>query len=899
MFYFKQNNTTSFKVGNDIFLLTVQIANLGFVTKPQLDMLYSIIQKKHILVSRKILTKLVNEYKLVKRLKSNNSRNHIGQLAFVLGKNGIRLLEQYGKYARDLQSFRINSHNLQANETLIQALYATCFKGFSLGLNDNSLSFSKTRLDAKDALYQGFSTLGFNILTKDFSLEKPIISRVNEEFLQDKPNTAIKAQALAEALLVGGVIEKSQHKSLNTTIRQAKKAEATALWDDFFGSDSSADPFGDGAVFGDEGRENFRIALDNKVKIKYLTLKNKVNELFFVLSLKNALTNKAKIKYFELKNKVLRLKTCFGSEKALNSNAINFIYELESKVTALLESFCSPALVLNSPSGIALPSRLEENKSFQKGGSTLSVEPISGYQQEGLGVSGASTHKPVFVYKPIGLSPYRVGTSLEEQIQKTYSALRHKESWFDINNYDTRPFNKQYNLRQNEQPKSKVESVQAFEADTMITFKRGNQTCRVFIELNNRTERTKTQAQKLINYIYYANNHPNEDILLAIVATDGSLKSPKVNGFVYPEKHLGILCDQFMRTKVGRDTVNENGEIVRHAPNLVTNFYNRCSNLKLILAGVSEAPMRIAQFIVNANFNVDYYANAVNLAKKITNETEWNVKFEPVPEVKKAIKNSETFVNNGIIKYHFEMPKTFGYYHYINQQTGLKLTQPVIAGDEYDLDTVEEVLKHLVKFNSDKILENGDAIPPTVIYPVRERRTHAISLPTFTKMCNFKDKFIAGQIYYYQPRLGIDNNPYLLFELREVLKRYHKDIQQYFLNGYLSTADERKNVHYGKEYLHLAHPSMVKKTRSYQKLNSIAKVLNSKDFAKQLMLTEVPLGVFKTLIGRYQGLSFSIPVIADLPYPTTIPLTDTHVDLDDCLLTPNTLFTDKRKQINL
>ena len=87
-----KNNFKANSLTDDQFLLIKQIANLGFVTKPQLEMIYSIIKNKPTSISNHILNKLVNKDKVLNRIKSNESQNRIKQIAYVISRYGRNLL---------------------------------------------------------------------------------------------------------------------------------------------------------------------------------------------------------------------------------------------------------------------------------------------------------------------------------------------------------------------------------------------------------------------------------------------------------------------------------------------------------------------------------------------------------------------------------------------------------------------------------------------------------------------------------------------------------------------------------------------------------------------------------------------------------------------------------------
>lgn len=470
-------------------------------------------------------------------------------------------------------------------------------------------------------------------------------------------------------------------------------------------------------------------------------------------------------------------------------------------------------------------------------------------------------------------------------LQRTYEALSKRKTKFNLKNYDIRPFNAQLGFNPSD------DTHNFFEADAMISFTRLNQKQRVFVEMDNRTEGALSHAQKVLNYIYYANNHPKENCLLAIVAADGSLATSKIKNFTYPEKHLDALISKILNTRVGNEFIN---------PPTIRYYYERSHNLKIIFTGLSEAPIRIAEALINANHNTDYLCSAQALANRITKETSWNVAFKPMLETIGNMKESPFFFDTKMNNVHYSISGIFGYYYYESSRPGhLRIIQPIIAGDEWDLDTPVAVEECLKNFKKDQILKSGDWIPPIVIYPIRERQTHANTTPLIRSSSNWSSDFIAGQTYYYQPLLGVDNNPYLLTELRDIANRFSKDIYNYFRTGYLTKSDQKANIQYGNSFLAYHLP---KKPRSYEKLKNLTNYLKAIPFVDQLLLTEIPLGVFKRLIKRYQGKEFAIPVIATLPYAIlgmnelNIP---NHIDLDNCLITPNAVSSKSRTHVSL
>lgn len=86
-------------------------------------------------------------------------------------------------------------------------------------------------------------------------------------------------------------------------------------------------------------------------------------------------------------------------------------------------------------------------------------------------------------------------------------------SEFDLSKLDLRPFSKQVDNYK----------IYPFIPDQMINFTHSGQKCEVMIELDNRTENDNIQMKKIFNYIKYAYQHPQTQIMMVIAITDGSL----------------------------------------------------------------------------------------------------------------------------------------------------------------------------------------------------------------------------------------------------------------------------------------------------------------------------------------------------------------------------------------
>ncbi|RVU72289.1 hypothetical protein [Lactobacillus xujianguonis] len=153
-------------------------------------------------------------------------------------------------------------------------------------------------------------------------------------------------------------------------------------------------------------------------------------------------------------------------------------------------------------------------------------------------------------------------------------------------------------------------------------------------------------------------------------------------------------------------------------------------------------------------------------------------------------------------------------------------------------------------------------IPPIVIYPIREKPTHLNITPSIIKGSNWNRGFIAGQTYFYKPALGLNQNPYLVSELRKLVIMYAKQVHSYFSTNFLTPTDQRKKVVYGNsDHLDYAYPNAIKKPRSFEELKDLTKELQPKEFAQQLALNEIPIAVLQNLLQRRNFGQFDLPVL--------------------------------------
>ncbi len=126
---------------------------------------------------------------------------------------------------------------------------------------------------------------------------------------------------------------------------------------------------------------------------------------------------------------------------------------------------------------------------------------------------------------------------------------------------DTSSFKNQYKYQQ-----------YTFVADEVVSFSRNGRRQEIFVEQDNRTESNNTQIQKILNYISYALEHPQRDILLMISITDGSLSSPKVPKYTNIGRKLASLSSKFLKSYLP----DEDGERI-----FLSQMYKQANNASL------------------------------------------------------------------------------------------------------------------------------------------------------------------------------------------------------------------------------------------------------------------------------------------------------------------------------
>ena len=423
---------------------------------------------------------------------------------------------------------------------------------------------------------------------------------------------------------------------------------------------------------------------------------------------------------------------------------------------------------------------------------------------------------------------------------------------------DTSSFKNQYKYQQ-----------YTFVADEVVSFSRNGRRQEIFVEQDNRTESNNTQIQKILNYISYALEHPQRDILLMISITDGSLSSPKVPKYTNIGRKLASLSSKFLKSYLS----DENGERI-----FLSQMYKQANNLKIVLSGVSESQIDLTQFLLGSNYSMDYYQTIKKYVAEINkNSSQWNASLELSKEFSAIIHDPELATQpldklsslnenspaKGLWRYTDTMYASpiLGTIHYRNKLSRQRYNQPVIIGDEHSLDTVIQTLELINRASALK-----DTCPPVVVYPHRERPVTAITLNQYRDLYNWLPTWRPTIPVMIQPLTGLKDNLQLHKELRWLTIQYDLDIYNYFKIGAINKFALKKHPDYGNEYITPLKWSTNTKARSYDELHQLALKMEKKEFVDQLKLNEIPLGLFRTVLERWPKGIYDLPLIEKLPY---------------------------------
>ena len=496
-------------------------------------------------------------------------------------------------------------------------------------------------------------------------------------------------------------------------------------------------------------------------------------------------------------------------------------------------------------SGVSSPIQITNNQDFKKNSNYSANSALMNLK---LISASAASKKPV--------DAFRYPTANPDNLLRNINLISNPA--FEPALLDTSSFKNQYKYQQ-----------YTFVADEVVSFNRNGRRQEIFVEQDNRTESNNTQIQKILNYISYALEHPQRDILLMISITDGSLSSPKVPKYTNIGRKLASLSSKFLKSYLP----DENGERI-----FLSQMYKQANNLKIVLSGVSESQIDLTQFLLGSNYSMDYYQTIKKYVTEINkNSSQWNASLELSKEFSTIIHDPELATQSldklsglnenspakGLWRYTDTMYASpiLGTIHYRNKLSRQRYNQPVIIGDEHSLDTVIQTLELVNRANAVK-----DTCPPVVVYPHRERPVTAITLNQYRDLYNWLPTWRPTIPVLIQPLTGLKDNLQLHKELRWLTIQYDLDIYNYFKIGAINKFALKKHPDYGNEYVSMLKWSTNTKARSYDELHQLALKMEKKEFVDQLKLNEIPLGLFRTVLERWPKGIYDLPLLEKLPY---------------------------------
>ena len=496
-------------------------------------------------------------------------------------------------------------------------------------------------------------------------------------------------------------------------------------------------------------------------------------------------------------------------------------------------------------SGVSSPIQITNTQDFKKNPNYSANSALMNLK---LISASAASEKPV--------DAFRYPTANPDNLLRNINLISNPA--FEPALLDTSSFKNQYKYQQ-----------YTFVADEVVSFSRNGRRQEIFVEQDNRTESNNTQIQKILNYISYALEHPQRDILLMISITDGSLSSPKVPKYTNIGRKLASLSSKFLKSYLS----DENGERI-----FLSQMYKQANNLKIVLSGVSESQIDLTQFLLGSNYSMDYYQTIKKYVAEINkNSSQWNASLELSKEFSAIIHDPELATQpldklsslnenspaKGLWRYTDTMYASpiLGTIHYRNKLSRQRYNQPVIIGDEHSLDTVIQTLELINRASALK-----DTCPPVVVYPHRERPVTAITLNQYRDLYNWLPTWRPTIPVMIQPLTGLKDNLQLHKELRWLTIQYDLDIYNYFKIGAINKFALKKHPDYGNEYITPLKWSTNTKARSYDELHQLALKMEKKEFVDQLKLNDIPLGLFRTVLERWPKGIYDLPLIEKLPY---------------------------------
>lgn len=188
-----------------------------------------------------------------------------------------------------------------------------------------------------------------------------------------------------------------------------------------------------------------------------------------------------------------------------------------------------------------------------------------------------------------------------------------------------------------------------FVADEMISFKRAGRPHELFVELDNRTEGNATQIQKVLNYIWYALEHPEKEIMMVLAIADGSVPTKQISQYGNIGRKLGNLATRLFRAYVPNThhthshQANLNGDDGHEEMVYLTDLYQQATNLSVRLTGVGEAHLDVAEFLLGSDYFLDYVSSVSRLVAHYNNRAnDWQARFEPSAQYRSYVSQLPT-----------------------------------------------------------------------------------------------------------------------------------------------------------------------------------------------------------------------------------------------------------------
>lgn len=407
----------------------------------------------------------------------------------------------------------------------------------------------------------------------------------------------------------------------------------------------------------------------------------------------------------------------------------------------------------------------------------------------------------------------------------------------------------------------------SFIPDQMIGFDLNGHRCEVMIELDNKTENDNVQIEKIYNYLTYAFDNPDKQILMVIAITDGSLPNYRVSEYRLPYIKINNLLAKFRASTV----------TYKHQKLSLANIYRQVRNLTVAIAGVSEAYVDIADFINNKDYTNLSTIAFTKMAHLLTNRFKHKVVFQKIQTI-----------HSKQLNYLDSQGLTLGYLIYNSNPT---ISQTIKFGYEHTLDTY---------------LDLYNCIPKDYIYsyPTRVRKLLAPAIPAYYRNNPGQSKYSHLQGMVYQPIMEDNINLNWVLHLLFAKKHYYKYLYLFFSTGKISAADNPHNYDtltyirsttylFLNPYLEKLHIQLKDiPSRSYKVVHAMAeKVTSAKEFAQQIHVQDIPTEVITSIMRQIPIRAFSSPY-----YSTSSSRSDFLPD--EYLYLPDQVNPNKRTKIS-